>query len=754
MRKLVILRGSMGCGKSTWLKENDLEKYTLCADTMRLHLTAPRMNIRGKDGIDQTGNKVAWDMLFFFLEERMKNGELTIIDAVHSKSSEFSRYKTLAEKYRYRLYCVDFTDVPIEVAKQRNLQRPEYKQVPENEIDKVYSRFATQGKTSGFTVVKPDEFFTKVITNEPFDWNEYKNIHIFGDIHGCNTCLQKWFEENPYTLDDGYIFVGDYLDRGIENVDTFKFIYELSQKPNVLLLTGNHEAHLFDYSHNMPVRSKEFLNHTAIELVEAGITKSDMRQLYRKLGVCAYITFRGYDFIISHGGIPYLPKDSIDFYGAVQFIKGVGNYEDDIDKTFNDWAKVQNKGKVQNHEIYQVHGHRNIYNVGLPDYEYSYNLEDKIEFGGNLRVLSVLDDGTFHTDIIKNDVFSKELLEEKNNSTDGIIHNKIDSMGMFIQELRNSKHIQEKMLGDGISAFNFTHGAFEKGIWNNLTTQARGLFIDIENEKIQARSYNKFFNKNEREETKFGQLVQNLQFPVRFYKKYNGFLGILSMRNDELYFCSKTTNVSNHTEWFKNIFYRTYSKEQIEAIKDRFRKEDVSMVFEVIDPINDPHIIKYEKPFLVLLDMIYNTIEFSKVKYEHLLAFGKRNGIIVKELCYEVNNIQEFLSLNAEVEKTDYKYNDEFIEGFVVEDAEGFMFKYKLHYYTTWKSLRWILNRYMNNPTGINSVTNSLTTPVENYFLGFLREKYPNGNKSGEYEISTDIISERDDFIKNGGMEI
>lgn len=1078
MRKLVILRGSMGCGKSTWLKENDLEKYTLCADTMRLHLTAPRMNIRGKDGIDQTGNKVAWDMLFFFLEERMKNGEFTIIDAVHSKSSEFSRYKTLAEKYRYRLYCVDFTDVPIEVAKQRNLQRPEYKQVPENEIDKVYSRFATQGKTSGFTVVKPDEFFTKVITNEPFDWNEYKNIHIFGDIHGCNTCLQKWFEENPYTLDDGYIFVGDYLDRGIENVDTFKFIYELSQKPNVLLLTGNHECltmdteiltedgwklyndikenekiaqydidshtisydyplgkiekvsnecisikghhfeqhitkkhnviynnqlvpfdtihnpsvfnfnlyaqkaekivnkytdnllrliiwtvcdgtivygdkqypnstkcrvqfhlsledkikkldellnnmgikhsicpckksganklspvyirfygdwaktiysiigkdkqfpkdfqflskeqldvvlhtieqtggyrktkdtiswssinkknidiiqiaaisngyetflrkrnldgyqksfnklpiwelgfytnkqtqgkkselkieqlpeqkvfcfnmpkgtlitrtnntvvitgncHLFDYAHDMPVRSKEFLNHTAIELVEAGITKSDMRQLYRKLGVCTYITFRGYDFIISHGGIPYLPKDSIDFYGAVQFIKGVGNYEDDIDKAFDDWAKVQNEGKVQNHEIYQVHGHRNIYNVGLPDYEYSYNLEDKIEFGGNLRVLSVLDDGTFHTDIIKNDVFSKELLEEKNNSTDGIIHNKIDSMGMFIQELRNSKHIQEKMLGDGISAFNFTHGAFEKGIWNNLTTQARGLFIDIENEKIQARSYNKFFNKNEREETKFGQLVQNLQFPVRFYKKYNGFLGILSMRNDELYFCSKTTNVSNHTEWFKNIFYRIYSEEQIEAIKDRFRKEDISMVFEVIDPINDPHIIKYEKPFLVLLDMIYNTIEFSKVKYEHLLAFGKRNGIIVKELCYEVNNIQEFLSLNAEVEKTDYKYNDEFIEGFVVEDAEGFMFKYKLYYYTTWKSLRWVLNRYMSNPTGINSITSSLTTPVENYFLGFLKEKYPNGNKSGEYEISTDIISERDDFIKNGGMEI
>ena len=178
MRKLVILRGSMGVGKSTWLKENDLEQYTLCADTMRLHIASPQMGVNGKDLISQKDNKLAWDMLFFFLEERMKRGEFTIIDAVHSKSSEFSRYKALAEQYRYRLYCVDFTDIPIEVAKERNAQRPDYKQVPETEIDKVYSRFATQGKTSGFTVVKPNEF-NSILTEEPFDWNEYENIHIF-----------------------------------------------------------------------------------------------------------------------------------------------------------------------------------------------------------------------------------------------------------------------------------------------------------------------------------------------------------------------------------------------------------------------------------------------------------------------------------------------------------------------------------------------------------------------------------------------
>lgn len=78
------------------------------------------------------------------------------------------------------------------------------------------------------------------------------------------------------------------------------------------------------------------------------------------------------------------------------------------------------------------------------------------------------------------------------------------------------------------------------------------------------------------------------------------------MKDDELYFCSKSTDQGDYVEYFKSIFYMTYNEEQIEAIKDRFRKEDISMVFEVIDPVNDPHMIKSTERTLVLLDMIYN----------------------------------------------------------------------------------------------------------------------------------------------------
>lgn len=747
MRKLVILRGSMGCGKSTWLKEYDLEKYTLCADTIRLQLAAPQIGIDGKDIISQKMNGQTWDMLFFFLEERMKRGEFTIIDAVHSKSSEFSRYKSLAEQYRYRLYCVDFTDIPIEVAKERNAGRPEYKQVPEAEIDKVYSRFATQGKTSGFTVVKPEEF-EKILTIDPYDWNDYENIHIFGDIHGCYEPLKEYFEKYPYTENDGYIFVGDYLDRGIQNLEVFNFVKDMISRPNTLFLTGNHEQTLRDYAYGMTVKSKEFLEKTSMQLTEGGVTQADLRQFYRKLGVAAYITFRGYDFIISHGGIPYFPKQSIDFYAADSFIRGVGNYSDDIDEKFDNWAQEYNKGKVRQHEIYQVHGHRNLFKYSLVHKEYSYNLEGKIEFGGELRVLRVLNDGSFSPIEIKNTVFNEELLKEKESSTDGFVSHKVSNVGMYVQELRQSKFIQEKVMKDtDVSSFNFTRNAFDKGIWGGLTTRARGLFIDTKNEKIQARSYDKFFNKNEREETRINYLMQNLAYPIYYFKKYNGFLGILSMRNDELYFCSKSVDDGEYVDYFKSIFYMIYNEEQINAIKDRFRKENISMVFEVIDPINDPHMIKYNKKNLILLDMIYNEVDFKKVKYEHLVAFGKRNNIEVKELAYIVNTPQEFLALNNEISVPDYKYNGEFIEGFVVEDSNGFMFKYKLYYYSIWKKLRGITYKYLKNPTRTSSYTSALTTPMENYYLAFLKEKYPNGASDKE-RITINIISLRDEFLK------
>ena len=123
MRTLLLLRGAPGCGKTTWIKDHGLENYTLCADDVRMLFSSPKLHPDGKIMISQEDDNAVWETLMKILEHRMEKGEFTVIDATNSKTKDMQKYKQLCDSYRYRIYCVDFTDIPIEVAKERNRNR-------------------------------------------------------------------------------------------------------------------------------------------------------------------------------------------------------------------------------------------------------------------------------------------------------------------------------------------------------------------------------------------------------------------------------------------------------------------------------------------------------------------------------------------------------------------------------------------------------------------------------------------------------
>ena len=649
----------------------------------------------------------------------MKKGEFTIIDAVHAYADEsFPIYKKLAEKYRYRLYVLDFTDIPKEEVYERNNGREIYRQVPESSIDRVYKAFAKEHISSAFKVIKPENF-NEIINTTPRDLNGYEKVHIIGDIHGSATALKTYFTKYPISEKDYYIFCGDYFDRGIENYQTFKFLSELMTNKNMTFLIGNHEDKLYKYACDDEFKMDYDIKNTIEEFEMNHLKKSEIRGFIKSLSQLALITFKDKTYLITHGGLPYIPNKSLDFYSTNSFVYGIDKYETDIDKIYNEFMQTANN------KIYQVHGHRNFYNNKFNKYEYSINLEGDIEHGGNLRILTLTNNNYKYTEI-KNTIYNPNLIEETN------IYN-------LIENLRNNKYVFEKDLGNNISSFNFTKEAFYNKMWDKETTKARGLFIDTKNYEIVARSYNKFFKVDERKETTLDSLKENLIFPVNFYLKYNGFLGILSVYNGELFFASKSTNAGDYVEYFKNIFYKKYNNKQIEVLKDKLTKENLSAVFEVIDPFNNPHIIEYQEENLVLLDLIKNTTNFEKISYPDLQSFAQNNNISVKEWAYTTSNIDEFMSVYDKITAANYKYKDSYIEGFVIEDANAFMIKTKTAYYDKWKYLR----NKMENALKNNKFNTKSNDELEIAFLNYLKEKYQ--DKKIDLE-SINIIQERHNF--------
>ena len=329
MRKLVILRGAMGCGKSTFIKEHQLERFTLSSDQIRLMFNAPQLNTNYSEEIPQFNNKKVWELLYTILEERMKKGEFTIIDAVHANTESLKIYKTLAEKYRYRLYILDFTDIPKEEVYKRNQNREKYKIVPNETIDRIYKVLLKEKVPAVFKIIKKENFY-EIINSNPQDLNKYDKVHIIGDIHGCYSALKQYFEENPLNKNALYIFLGDYFDRGVENYKTFKLLNELSNNANMIFLIGNHEDKLYKYACNDEFKMDYDIKNTIHELENNNVNKSEIRGFIKKLSQISYIKFGPNTYLITHGGIPYIPKLSLDFYSTNSFIYGIDKYEIEI----------------------------------------------------------------------------------------------------------------------------------------------------------------------------------------------------------------------------------------------------------------------------------------------------------------------------------------------------------------------------------------------------------------------------------------
>ena len=727
MRTLYLLRGIPGSGKSTWIKENHLEPYTLSADAMRLMIQSPILTVDGKTVISQNNDKQAWKLLFSFLEERMDRGEFVIVDATHYKKDSIYKYKTLIEKYRYRAYVIDFTDIPLDVCKERNLQREGYKYVPEIVLEKMYNVIVEEAKTpfNNHFKIKSREDAIKDLILTPLDFNEYKNIWIFGDIHGSYTPLVNFFEKHPYSETDYYIFVGDYLDRNIQNKEVLEFFIDFCKHKNVLCLEGNHEKWLRLYISKDEnainrIKSKEFKENT-ISQIES-IDKPSIREFCRKLGQFAYFTYGDITYLVTHGGLPCLP----DLKTSTQdMIKGVGKYDevDSVHDSFRDFS--DDYYEKTNIDLRQIHGHRNIFHDKWTYDDTNYNLNASVEFGDDLRVCHICNDEygvNPKLETIKVDIFV-----EKPTQTDTIYQS---TNNEIIDSLNKDTHIIKKFLKDDIISYAFDRDVFFSGDWNDIRCHARGLFC--RGDKIVCRSYEKFFNYQEVAETELDSLREKLVFPVTVYWKENGFLGLISYdkEKNKPFIASKSTNEKEYAGYLKDIFYKhPKHREIINWLKDN----DVTMIFEVIDIEHDPHIVEYHSNKIILLDCVYNQFETKYFSYNELKLLSEKFDLECKLVYKEIADFPDLIECIYSMESSTLENK----EGFVFRDINNFQFKFKLPWYKKWKYFRGLKDKFVRG-----NLKQTFTNIEDINFINFLKENYANNLEELNNKSIIDIRKE------------
>lgn len=144
MRTLLLFRGAPGCGKDLFIKMHGLSNFSVSANHIKMLCAAPRQMESGEWAYDNSNTSEEREIMSQILQRRMSNGEFTVVDSTNVTTKEMNRFVSLAAQYKYKVYMIDMTNVPIEECKQRNKLSNVMDRVPEYVIDMAYEKFSKE----------------------------------------------------------------------------------------------------------------------------------------------------------------------------------------------------------------------------------------------------------------------------------------------------------------------------------------------------------------------------------------------------------------------------------------------------------------------------------------------------------------------------------------------------------------------------------------------------------------------------------
>lgn len=724
MRKIVILRGPQGSGKSSLIAAAGLAGHHLSFDKAREFISGDTLNHLGGFTVPQQHNALAWLLTMESLERRMQAGETIAFEGTLPKSSDLKKLIARAKDARYETLVVDLYGLPKDTVRARNAARPERTRVPDRDIDRVLrenDNSPALDDACGAEILRVTDFAGLDAAQDAIrsfldrgletrDLSAYARIVHVGDIQGSLSPLLDPLSPLAAARETGldpetfYIFLGDLFDRGVENGKVARWWLDVAQDaPNVVLIAGNHEDHVEREAMGKAPVSDEWAQKTMPDLVAHGITRDDLARIAdRTLPLFAY-RWRGVDVLCTHGGLGRW-VENLALVPVSILRAGSGHFDQSVDTL---WAEHEaGTGRVQ------VHGHRNPRLAPADAAPGSFNLEAGVEFGGHLRFLT-LDEGGFTPLDIRSTEFRS--MQDDFRFRDSLGKQRFGVTAPIMPWILRGEEALEPLTAatlqgledhamvsirpqasmPHVASVNFTKDAFFSAAWDHYTTMARGLFIDRLDQTVVARSYPKFWNHGERPETSDDALEAGLSFPVIGYAKENGFLCITgySERTGELVIASKSMVDGSFAEMAQEVVRDKLGAAGLEKLLRFNRDQKASLVFELIDPVRDPHIIAEAEPRLVLLAAIRRHERFEQCAYADLEKIGKWLGCEVKAQVCRITSWPALQALMARVE-TDPKWQRGApLEGLVLQDAAGAQLKVKSWYYASWKRMRGAVDR-------------------------------------------------------------
>lgn len=148
---------------------------------------------------------------------------------------------------------------------------------------------------------------------------------------------------------------------------------------------------------------------------------------------------------------------------------------------------------------------------------------------------------------------------------------------------------------DSLTIYNYSPSAQYEGLWNEVTSQCRGLIVDHDTGEVIARPFKKFFNYAE-----YVEKGQSFPFgdPI-VTEKYDGSLGIIYTYKGETSVATRGSFMSEQAQW------------AAEYLRDRYpefeQPEGVTTLVEIIYPQNRIVVDYGTRQDLVLLGAILNS---------------------------------------------------------------------------------------------------------------------------------------------------